>query len=167
MIDLIARGVLKAIKLTTGITQVQVMLHRGGETEPDVESFEHAGFTSAPEDGAEAVVVHPFGLSDSPIVIMISDRRYRPKDLASGEAVVYAPMTGGKQIRLDATDVKLGDGATLGVARDTDPTTIDATTDAALYTWLAAVGTATGAGAPPVTITGKINGGSAVVKAVN
>lgn len=57
-----------------------------------------------------------------------------------------------------------GPGAEEKAARENDPTEINAVTDPTWYTWLAAVGTATGAGAPPSTITGKISGGSSEVK---
>ena len=70
---------------------------------------------------------------------------------ASAVDVTLTERTGGK--------VLVGSGASLGAARVTD--TVTAST--AFGIWLAAVGTATGAGAPPTPI-GTIASGSAVVK---
>ena len=68
----------------------------------------------------------------------------------------------------DGTFVRIlgtsGPGAEEKAARENDLTEINAVTDSAWYAWLAAVGTATGVGAPPSTITGKISGGSSEVK---
>ena len=68
----------------------------------------------------------------------------------------------------DGTFVRIlgtsGPGSEEVAARENDPTEINAVTDPAWYAWLAAVGTATGVGAPPSTITGKISGGSSEVK---
>lgn len=64
--------------------------------------------------------------------------------------------------------------ATKKAARDTDPTLINATTDAAIMTWFATVSTllntagpvtgAPGTVVPPTSIVGKINGGSSQVR---
>ena len=180
---LVSRGVAKLVTEATKLRGVQVALLRGGDTEADAEHFEPAGFTAAPLVGAEAIVVHVGGDTDHPIVLVVTDRRYRPLDLASGECVVYAPTTGGKQIRLTATTVKLGGtGATKAVIRAGDSTLSNASTDAPFWTWfallLAAWNAAAVAGGPlivpiagaPVVVTSQAGvsvGGSTVVKAVD
>lgn len=67
----------------------------------------------------------------------------------------------GSVVRLLGTS---GPGSEEFAARKNDQIQIDATTDPAFFTWLASVGTATGVGAPPSPITGKISTGSTEVK---
>lgn len=57
-----------------------------------------------------------------------------------------------------------GTGDSAAAAREGDDIEISSTTDPAFYTWLSAVGTATGAGAPPDPITGRISSGSGGVE---
>ena len=63
-------------------------------------------------------------------------------------------------IVLEAPAISLGNGATLGVARQTDPVAADA----AWIAWFTAVGAFTGIPAPVVTPLGSIALGSLVVK---
>lgn len=53
---------------------------------------------------------------------------------------------------------------TNGAARQNDATLHDAITDPAFWIWFSAVGTGSGAGPPPSSLTGKINAGSSKVK---
>jgi len=92
---------------------------------------------------------------------------FRKHSLSDGIALVGLNPSS-KVLSQDGTWVRLlgtsGPGAEQPAARETDPIQIDATSDAAFYAWLSAVGTATGAGAPPASILGKISGGSSEVK---
>ena len=80
----------------------------------------------------------------------------------------------GQQIKHDengdtlhtATKHKFNNGGR-GAARIDDEVTINTTTDDAFYTWLAAVGTGSGAGAPPTSITGGITSSSSEVEMPN
>ena len=170
--EIVTRGVVKLVRETLKLRGVQVSLVRSGETEPETEHFEPAGLTASPLAGAEALVAHLGGDSDHPVVIVVTDRRHRPLDLASGEVVIYAPTTGGKQVRLTATTIKLGAGATKAVARVGDAASSGPGDDAVLWAWIAGVDAVARAIDPllpaaPTTATSTILTGSAVVKAVD
>lgn len=71
-----------------------------GETVGGAENHQPYGFTSVPLPGAEAVVVFPFGDRAHPLVVTVSDRRYRPTDGEPGEVTVYNHS--GASVRLTA-----------------------------------------------------------------
>lgn len=112
---LIARGVLELIDDGKKLQAVQVST-RADNLHDDVEHFQPHGFTSVPAVGAECIVVHVGGNSDHPVVIAVDDRRYRPKDLAEGEACMWT-IADGKRVlcKADGT-VILGTDATEFVA---------------------------------------------------
>lgn len=60
-----------------------------GETKEDVEHIEAYGFTSAAQAGAESVVLFPGGDRSHGVAIVVADRRYRMKNLKSGEVAIY------------------------------------------------------------------------------
>lgn len=93
---LIARGVLELIDDGKKLQAVQVST-RADNLHDDVEHFQPHGFTSVPAVGAECIVVHVGGNSDHPVVIAVDDRRYRPKDLAEGEACMWT-IANGKRV---------------------------------------------------------------------
>lgn len=92
-----------------------------------------------------------------------------PASATASRRVLYGPSGKVEVVLDDATgEVLLGAVAdTKGVARTGDAVQVSQATDGPWYTWLAAVGAATGAGAPPATIGGKVTGGSVHVKAVD
>lgn len=59
------------------------------ETPDDVEDFEEYGFTRRPKKGAEVIVLCIGGDRSHPVVIKVSDRRYRKKDMEEGEVAMY------------------------------------------------------------------------------
>ncbi len=59
------------------------------ETRDDVERVQNYGFTSVPLSGAEAVVIFVGGRRDHGLAIAVDDRRYRIKNLESGEVAIY------------------------------------------------------------------------------
>ncbi len=59
------------------------------ETKDGVERFQDYGFTSVPEEGAEGLVLCIGGRRDQPVAFVVDDRRYRPRNLQSGEVAMY------------------------------------------------------------------------------
>jgi phage baseplate assembly protein V len=144
----------------------------GRLTPSDYPHAEPYGFTARPHEGAEAVVINIAGDKSDPLVIQVMDRRYRLQTLETGEVAIYDDQgayvtltrTGIELEPATAQEIRLGSGATLGVARAADSTVIDATTDTVFLAWMASVSTVLGLTAPP-TVSGKITGFSSKVKA--
>ena len=136
---LVSRGVVALVRETTKLRGVQVSLLRGGETEPETEHFEPAGLTCSPLAGAEAIVAHVGGDTDHPVALVVTDRRYRPVDLTPGEVVLFAATVGGKQIRITATTIKLGAGATKAVARVGDSAASTIGVSPVFWAWVVAL----------------------------
>lgn len=60
-----------------------------GETIDSAEHFQPYGFSSIPLGGAEAVLIFAGSDRSHPIVVAVSDRRYRPTGGEPGEVTVY------------------------------------------------------------------------------
>ena len=122
------------------------------------------GLQSAPLEGAVAVLVAPGGRADEVVAVCVADRRYNIALEAGDVAVIdyrgQRVLLGPDGVVVEGSAIKLGAGATLAAARETDPVKVGA---GGLWdTWFKAVGTATGAGAPPIaSAIGTIDGGSA------
>lgn len=101
----IARGVVQLVdddkKLQ--LLQVGVLADEDGD---DAEHHQPYGFSSVPLAGAEAVVVYPNGDRSHPLVVTVSDRRYRPTGGEPGEVTVYH-HGGAKITLLDNGDVEV------------------------------------------------------------
>lgn len=59
------------------------------EVKDGVERFQPYGFTSNPDDGAEAIVAALGGNTDHTVILVVDDRRVRLKGLEKGEVAVY------------------------------------------------------------------------------
>lgn len=55
----------------------------------DAEHFEPYGFTAAPHNGAEVLILNVGADASHPVVIVAADRRYRVKGLVTGEVCVF------------------------------------------------------------------------------
>lgn len=88
---MISRAVLSAISDGTGIQLVQVKL-LDGEVRDGVERFQNYAFSSVPLSGAEGIVACVSGNRDHAVLLAADDRRYRPKGLQPGEAIMYTNM---------------------------------------------------------------------------
>lgn len=86
--NLLARAVLRRVDDSQDLQQLQVDA-LDGETRDAVERFQQYGFTSVPEDGAEAAVLFVGGHRDHGIAVAVDDRRHRLKGLAAGEVALY------------------------------------------------------------------------------
>lgn len=82
------------------------------------------------------------------------------------KALPLSPYSGSSTHTIEASGGTLTiDGGTKGAARQDDATVANATTDAAFFTFLAAVATFMGApGTAPTSLAGKVNAGSTKVK---
>ncbi|AWN09500.1 hypothetical protein DAD50_00010 [Salmonella enterica subsp. enterica serovar Derby] len=85
---LIGRAVVKSISAATKCQTVDVSLI-AGEPKAGFEHLETYGFTSRANSGAEAVCCFRMATVLMPVVVTVSDRRYRLKGLQTGEVAVY------------------------------------------------------------------------------
>lgn len=86
--NIVARAVLTAIDTAKKCQSASLQLI-AGESRAGVEHLEPYGFTSAPREGAEAVVLFPGGDRSHCVTVVVSDRRYRLKGLSRGEVAIY------------------------------------------------------------------------------
>ncbi|MBL5911217.1 phage baseplate assembly protein V [Enterobacter asburiae] len=86
--NIVARAVVTALNSAKKCQALGLSLI-AGEQKEDVEHLEPYGFTSAAQDGAEAVALFPSGDRSHGVVLVVADRRYRLKGLARGEVAVY------------------------------------------------------------------------------
>lgn len=82
---MISRAVIKTVNDGLKLQGLQITLLAGNVAD-DVEHFQHYGFTSVPEDGAEAIVLN---INGHLVVIATGDRRHRKKGMALGEVAIY------------------------------------------------------------------------------
>jgi len=183
---LVVRGVVR--RATQGALQrLQVAVTGDDDLADDIEHAEPLGLTVVPLDGAEVIVANIGGDAGHPVALQVFDRAHRPTDLASGEGAVY--NCHGVRVNLKASTIELGDGATLGVARETDPTISTSAEDATYWAWLSGFAGVFTSWTPvpndggaalkaamiayittnpvPSQLAGKIDDGSAVVLAVD
>jgi phage baseplate assembly protein V len=83
----IARGVVTFVDDTTKMQLVQLALT--GEPIDNAEHFQPYGFCSVPLEGAEHVVVFPNGDRSHPLLLAVSDRRFRPTGGQPGQVTMY------------------------------------------------------------------------------
>lgn len=103
--NMVARGNLERVDDAKKMQLVQLSLLES-ETRDEVERVQNYGFTSVPEQGAEAAVVFVGGKRDHGLVVAIDDRRYRVKNLESGEVAVY-DKSGSKIVLKANGDIEL------------------------------------------------------------
>lgn len=86
--NIVAKGV---VQLVNDARKLQVMQLgvQADEDVPDCQHHQAYGFSSVPLPGAEAVVLFPSGDRERPLVVAVSDRRYRPRSGQPGEVTVY------------------------------------------------------------------------------
>lgn len=82
------RFLLQAISDATDVQSVQISGQSGFELD-EVERMQEYGFTSVPVSGAESVGVAVGGSRDHTIIVATDDRRFRLKNLKSGEVALY------------------------------------------------------------------------------
>lgn len=88
MQNIALRAVVQMVNSATKMQTVQVSL-RDGELKDVLEHIEPYGYTSNPHSGAEAVTLFFNGDRSHGIAIVVGDRRYRLKNLESGEVALH------------------------------------------------------------------------------
>ncbi|MGN6105792.1 MAG: phage baseplate assembly protein V [Kofleriaceae bacterium] len=104
----IARSVVQLVDDGKRMQRVQLGVLAGEDVEGEGggEHFQPYGFSSVPLAGAEGVVVFPNGDRGHPLVVVVSDRRYRPTDGEPGEVTVYN-HTGAKIVMTKDGDIEV------------------------------------------------------------
>ena len=150
---------------STAAAARHVFLDTLAHREDRVPHWQPYGLQAAPREGSVAVLVASGGHSDELFAILVHDRRYSIA-LADGEVAVVDDL--GQKVHLtrdgivvDAPSSKLGAAASLGVARETDPVTINSAWSAWLTSLAAAVPFGT---TPPTAPIGAITSGSTVTR---
>jgi phage baseplate assembly protein V len=105
IVNLAVRAVVKTIDDAKKMQLLQVEA-LDGETRDNVEHFHPYGLSSSPKDGAEAILLRLNGTPDNGVVVCVSDRRHRIKNLESGEVVVY-DATGSKVLLKANGDIEV------------------------------------------------------------
>lgn len=165
---LVTMGRVKSSSAGAGASGRVVVDTLGGAD--DLRVVQPYGLASRPASGAEAVIVQVGSNSDQAIVIAIDDRRYRIA-LEGGEVALYDDLGSrvllkrGGVVEVEATQIKLGAGATRAAARFGDSVVLAAD----WLVWLEGLALAAGyptaaPGTPPGTSSlGTIGTGSAKV----
>jgi phage baseplate assembly protein V len=94
----VSRGVVKLVYDAFKMQGVQVELV-ADELQDQVEHFQEYGFTSHAKEGAEAVFLSVGGNRGHGIVVCVSDRRYRPVNMAEGDVCLFNEH--GERVYLD------------------------------------------------------------------
>lgn len=86
--NIVTRAVITALDTAKKCQAAGIKLI-AGDSKEGVEHLEPYGFTSAAQNGAEAVVLFPGGDRSHGMAVIVADRRYRLKGLARGEVAIY------------------------------------------------------------------------------
>ncbi len=127
--NMVARAVISSVDDGKKVQAIQLGL-LSDETRDDVERFQEYGFTSNPPIDSEAVVVFVGGVREHGLAIGVEDRRYRIRNLASGEVAVY-DQTGSKIVLKSNGNIELvpSSGTTTITGDVSVSGTLTATTD--------------------------------------
>ena len=162
--NMIARAVVSRVDDSKKIQIVQLSM--GDEVHDDIERVQNYGFTSVPQEGAEAAVIFVGGGRDHGLAVAVDDRRYRVKGLQAGEVAVYTDqgdkivIKRGGTIEITAATKVVVNAPLAEIAGNTDAAvkgttyrTAQATMNTTLTAQLAAAGTALGtAGLDPTLV---------------
>ena len=83
------KAIVELVKDDIGLQGAQVSLLEDETSDEGAEHMQPGGLTHKPFQGAEGVFLSIGGVRDDGVVICVSDRRYRPKDLEDGETCLY------------------------------------------------------------------------------
>lgn len=111
--NLVSRAVVKRVDDGTTLQTIQALVGEG-EVRDGLERFQPYGLTSAPEPGAEAVVLFVGGRRDNGYVVAVDDRRYRLTGLAQGEVALYSKTGASVVLKADGSvEVNAAPGASV------------------------------------------------------
>lgn len=120
--NMLARGAVTLSNASGKLQTLQVSL-LSDEAKDTVEHLEPYGFTSNPLEGAEVLAAFIEGDRSHGVVIVASDRRYRPTNLPPGDVAIYDNR--GHKIQFTATGIVItgnltvvGDIATTGTLQN-------------------------------------------------
>lgn len=85
--EIVVRGVVRLVTDSTSNQLLQAELLKGEFRE--MENLQQYGFTSNPLPGAEVLVVSRSGDRNAAVIIATGDRRYRKKNLGSGDVALH------------------------------------------------------------------------------
>lgn len=164
--NMVSRAVLSRVDDSKRMQIVQLSI-LDDEVHDDIERFQNYGFTSVPQEGAEAAVIFVGGGRDHGLAVAVDDRRYRVKGLQDGEVAVYSDqgdkivIKRGGTIEITAsTKVVISTplaeltGNTQAAVLGTAYRTAEATMHSTLTAQLAAAGTALATAAADPTLLG-------------
>lgn len=141
----VANSVARAVVQLADDAKKLQSLQIGVLEDEDIDEAEHHqsyGFSSVPLEGAEAVVVFPNGDRGHPLVVAVSDRRYRPTGGQPGEVTVYNSTGAKVTITKDGDIVAVpaaGREVRLGSGSASDPPALASELEAiktAIDTWV-------------------------------
>lgn len=95
--SIVARGRLTAKDESRAMRAVQAEL-LFGDIRSDVEHFEPYGFSSSPHDNSEPLCVSIDGDREHTIAMVVADRRYRIKNMKTGEVAIFDDL--GRRVHL-------------------------------------------------------------------
>jgi phage baseplate assembly protein V len=111
------RAVVSRSKDSSGMQALQVEA-LDEEVFDDAEHMQPGGITHRPLGGAEGVLVTMCGVRDDAVVVAVSNREYRPKNLAEGETALYNASETQSTITIRANgdvEIALASGAKLKI----------------------------------------------------
>ena len=112
----VSTAVVELVRDSLGLQRVQISVLANEVAEP--EHMQPGGLTHVPLAGAEGLLLAVGGERGNAVAICISDRRHRPKNLASGETALYNEGESQTVIKISADgdiDIALAAGAALKV----------------------------------------------------
>jgi phage baseplate assembly protein V len=86
--NMVVRGVIRLVYDNNKVQKIQASL-LAGELKDGIEHYQEYGFTSNPPTGLETLVVFCGGDRSNGVVVAVGDRKFRLKDLQSGEVALY------------------------------------------------------------------------------
>lgn len=85
---MIGRAIITTVTDSTGIQGVQISCY-ADEVRDGVQRLQQYGFTSNPKPGAQGIALFFNGNREDGVIIATEDKRYRVKNLESGEVAIY------------------------------------------------------------------------------
>jgi phage baseplate assembly protein V len=138
----VSRAVVSLVNDSLGMQSVQATA-----MVDEVDDYEHmqpGGLTNVPLSGAEGVFIAVGGNRGDGVVICVSDRRYRPKNIAGGETAIFNTTATQTVLKITAAgdvDVTLAAGRALNVNGGDQPVLRGAVFVPALTTFVSAAST--------------------------
>lgn len=134
---MLSRAIVSLVDDARQLQELQIEMLEG-ERQDGAEHFQPYGFAAVAHSGAEAMVGCVGGLRSHAIVLAVSDRRFRLKNLSAGEVALYDDLgnvvklgrdrieitatadivvTAAGSVTIDSGDIRLGTGSGAKVAR--------------------------------------------------